>query len=64
MTSSPCKGCEHRFPDCHSECERYLEYSKMRAKMIEANAKDRDYMAAHSEQVLKAMRKREKERRR
>ena len=59
MKSAPCKGCEHRSPDCHSECERYSEYSKMRAKMIEAKAKDRDYMAAHSEQVLKAMKKRE-----
>lgn len=59
MTSSPCKGCEHRSPDCHSECERYSEYRKMRTEMLEEQAKDRDYMAAHSKQVLKAMKKRE-----
>lgn len=64
MTSSPCKDCEHRHPDCHSECERYSEYSKIRAAMIEANAKEQDYMAVHSERVLKAMKKRERERRR
>ena len=64
MTSSPCKGCEHRSPDCHSDCERYSEYSKMREKMIEARARDRDYMTVHSEQILKAKRKRERERRR
>ena len=33
---TPCHNCEERHPKCHGDCERYLEYRKMRDDEAEA----------------------------
>ena len=30
LVQAPCKGCEERQVGCHSQCERYLSYVKMK----------------------------------
>lgn len=65
MTAAPCKGCEKRYAGCHSECERYAEYSRERAEMLKARKSEREYEEAHSRQAVNALwRKRKRERRR
>lgn len=41
MNVSPCKGCEDRvpYPNCHSTCERYIEWNKRHLEEKEAKSK-------------------------
>lgn len=38
--TAPCKGCDERYPKCHSTCERYIEWGKNRKKKSEAEIKE------------------------
>lgn len=53
MKTAPCKGCEQRHPGCHSECERYAEYSNERAEMLKSKHCDNDYAVCHDGRVVK-----------
>lgn len=65
MTTAPCKDCVDRHPGCHSECERYAEYSNERAEMLKGRKSEREYEEAHSRQAVNALwRKRKREKRR
>ncbi len=65
MLSAPCKDCAERRPGCHSECERYKEYSRERAELSKRRKADLEYAECHSRQALNALwRKRKKEKRR
>lgn len=35
----PCKDCPDRTADCHSKCEKYIDYSKEVEKVREQRAK-------------------------
>lgn len=34
MKNAPCKDCECRHPNCHSECEDYIQYSRERTEIL------------------------------
>lgn len=55
MKSAPCKDCAERHPGCHSECERYKEYSRERAEIRNSERRINDYYAIHNEQARKAV---------
>ena len=40
MKSAPCKDCTERHPGCHSECEKYKEYSRERTEMCKRKSMD------------------------
>lgn len=64
MLSAPCKDCAERHPGCHSECERYKEYSREQAQGREKRRIDGEYAAVRGAQVDKAERKKWSKRRR
>lgn len=35
ITKSPCYGCKERTAECHSTCERYLEYEEIHKRETE-----------------------------
>lgn len=37
ITVSPCKECKERNINCHSKCERYLEFAEYRKRLREHN---------------------------
>lgn len=39
ITASPCKDCKERKFNCHSVCERYLEFTEYRKRLHEFNRK-------------------------
>lgn len=42
-TSSPCKDCEDRNVGCHSKCEKYIEFKRMRDERKTENKIKREY---------------------
>ena len=32
---TPCYQCEDRYPKCHSECQKYLEFKDLKGKELE-----------------------------
>lgn len=36
----PCKGCEERYPGCHSKCEKYKEW---KSRLDEVNKRRKEY---------------------
>lgn len=42
---APCKGCKDRVLGCHSDCERYLEFSRENERIKEQRRKDSDLLS-------------------
>ena len=38
---APCKNCKDRVVGCHSNCEKYIAYVKVRDKIRAKNAEDK-----------------------
>lgn len=38
----PCKGCKDRYPECHADCELYLEWNKEHLKENERRRRERE----------------------
>ena len=42
MLTAPCKDCPDRYPKCHTECEKYIEFRKNRDEYLKKK-KDAKY---------------------
>ena len=57
MLPAPCKDCTERHPGCHSECEKYAEYSRERAELSKSRRAGFDFAACHKDRIAKAVRR-------
>lgn len=53
----PCLGCDLRHMDCHSDCQRYLDWRKWYDKELETIRKNKVEMIAHAQYVRERYRK-------
>lgn len=53
----PCLGCDLRHMDCHSDCQRYLDWRKGYDKELETIRKNKVEMIAHAQYVRERYRK-------
>lgn len=45
----PCHNCPERHPHCHSECDKYKEFTAFRQQVLEARKKEVDRVSADIE---------------
>lgn len=63
MSASPCKGCEDRvpYPNCHSTCERFIEWNKRHIEKKDAirkkESEERDITAYNIETSIRLKKK-------
>lgn len=58
--TAPCKGCEERYPKCHSTCERYIEWGKRRRVKPKVQIMDSLLKGYEHDRALRIKRWREK----
>lgn len=57
MKITCCKGCEKRFPGCHSECEDYLEERRKLDEYNEEKYRENEIVAVEIELTRERKRK-------
>lgn len=57
LRDNPCKDCSERSVGCHSRCDKYREWRKIRDLMLEEEAKEKALSLAHSEMKQQAVMK-------
>ena len=58
MITAPCKDCPDRTPDCHSDCQEYNLYRKVRRDENKNRKRDSayfEYRKAMQDRILRTM---------